>query len=156
MLAPLAHSCGVDEEESLSAPLIKNIDGVPSGAGQLADNRARIAQDRIDQRRFSGVRATDDGERSGGILNFGFWILDFRFGKKAINNFQKIGNTATVSCAYRNGIVETEPREISVQIFVFLVIDLVYNKHDGAFRLPQKFRQLLIDWIQARLRGADE
>src|ERR1700736_5837561 len=109
MFAPLAHPGRVDEEKFLAAPLMKNIDGSPGSAGQLTHDRARIAQNRIDQRRFSGIRAAHDGEGSDRI-DFGFWTLDFGLGKKTIDSFQEIGNSTTVRGAYRNRIVETEPR----------------------------------------------
>ncbi len=67
--APANPGC-VDESEGPVVALIKNVDGVPCCAGQLAYNRTFVVDDRVDQRRFTYVGPTDDGD--------GQWMFDVR------------------------------------------------------------------------------
>ena len=75
MFAAPADSGGVDEQKLFAIPLVGNIDRVASCARQFADNGAFGAHDRIDQRRFADIRATNDSQ-SERIFDFRFSIFD--------------------------------------------------------------------------------
>ena len=58
--------------------------------------------------------------------------------------------------ADRLRIRETKSREIDLQIFVFLMVDLVDDKDDRCLRFAQDSCELLIDWRESILSVDDK
>src|SRR6202030_1066559 len=103
----------------------------------FADDGAGVPQDRVDERRFSGVRFPNDREREWVIFDFRFSIFDWGLRKKAIDRFKEFRYPAAVGGADGDGIVETELCEIRLEVFVVVVIDVIYDKHAYAPRFSQ-------------------
>ena len=62
MFAALPHAGGVDEEKLLRRARTEMSTASRVVPGQFAHDGARIVQDRIDERGFSGIRSPDDGD----------------------------------------------------------------------------------------------
>src|SRR5205823_10386195 len=101
VFAPCANPGCVDQEKFVAGALVADVDSVARRSRQLAHDGAGIAQDGIDERRFPGVRLSDDGEGEGRSY-YGFRISDFGLGKKGIDSFEKTGNAAAVRGADGN------------------------------------------------------
>src|SRR5207248_8422922 len=115
VFASRAHPGRVDEEKALARAFVKNVDGIARRSRQLAHDRPSVAHDRVDERRFSGVRFPDNGERERGIFDFRFSIFDWGLGKKAIDGFKEFRYPAAVGRTDGDGVVEAESREIRLE-----------------------------------------
>ena len=78
MLAPLAHSGGVDEEEFLAGTLVKNVDRVPGRSRDFTHDRPRIAEDR----QYTEAAASPFPADASNLFNF----LALRFSKSFSND----------------------------------------------------------------------
>ena len=63
MFAARTDAGSVDEHKALAPAPVGDVDRVARGPGKMAHDRAAIAQDGVDERRFANVRPTDDRQR---------------------------------------------------------------------------------------------
>src|SRR4029079_14017210 len=119
MLAARAHSRGVAQQKLLAFAFVKNVDRIARRARQLTYDRALAMQDGVNERRFSSVRPTHDGQRERRLVFR--WREVFGEGfrrKKVVNLFEQLSDAASMRGTDPNRVAKAEAGEFHFEIFV--------------------------------------
>ena len=130
-LGRLAHAGRIDEAEGALLRGHGRVDGVARGAGDLADDGARLADDGVEQRRLAGVGTADDGHRDlggrGGRHGFAgplrAGLLD--------QPVEQLGGAEAVRRADDQRLAEAQLVQLLSGAHGARVVDLVGGEHHG-------------------------
>src|ERR1700751_2022504 len=107
VLSPWSHAGGINQEIRFAVAFVGDIDGIPRRAGGLADDRALIPENRINEGRFPDVWAPHNGELEGGSF-CGSGIVRDPFGEVVFDFCNQLSNPAAMSRADGYNILETQ------------------------------------------------
>ncbi len=152
----LAHAGGVDEEIGLAFPCVGDVDGIAGRAGNLADDGARLGDERVDERRFSHVGPADDGQAGGPHWFFRLLRFLFRFVPIGGDGLTQIIQASAMRGRDGKDPLETEPRKFGVEVGLLFAVDLVGRDVDGTLAFAQEARDGLVQRHKARACVDDE
>ena len=118
----------IAEDVMLALILGRDINRVASGACDLADRRAVIVEDLIDERGFSDIRTADQSElERRHLVRF---KLGLEFREERLNDIHKLTDASTVGGADSDEIFKTQARKFKSARLMRLGVHFVDNKND--------------------------
>ena len=113
----------------LAVTLHDGVDGVARRAGNVGHDRAVGAQDAVEQRRFTGVGAADNGhvERVGELVG----DLVLLLGEQGHDIVEQVARAVAVQSRQRRGLTDAERIELpDVIVLAIGVVELVHQQKD--------------------------
>ena len=150
-LSPPLDPCRVHQSDSATAMLEMVVDRIARGAGYVADDRALLAEEAVQEARLADIRATDDrdGHLALSHRRAGAW----REAAKALDeDIEEISGTDAMLRAHRVDGVETERGKLMRCPFPVDVVRLVRDQQDRLAALANQPGNLGIARIRARRR----
>src|SRR5687768_15568431 len=126
-------------------PLMRDVDGIASGSGDRADERAVIAQDGVNERRFADVRSADDGNGERPLRVTALLRAGGSARKQSLDRGDEFRGAAIVFRADRKFGREAELTEFGGVWAVLVDIDFVDDEEDWPAGPSQPARELRID-----------
>ncbi len=144
-LALASNPGGVDEHVAHAVLFEHGVDGIAGGPRHLADQKALVTQEPVDQRRLADVGAADDRDRDPLAARFGFFfLLDHRLGQVGIQSVPELVKPGAVLGRDHDRGAETQPVELVRLELDRLAVALVDHGHDGDAEASQVFADLLV------------
>jgi hypothetical protein len=131
--------------DGLPLPGEGGVERVARGACDVAHNRARLAQDGVQQRRFADIRATDDGDFDGFVGGF---LVRFGRGLRLEvfeGALQHLGDVVPVNRRDGDWLTQPQREELgALALPKFRVVRLVDQQQGRLAPAPQQVGDLLV------------
>jgi hypothetical protein len=118
----------IDDSELTLAPAETRVHGIPSGAGQIADEHALFTQHAVHERRLPDIRTPDDGDAGLG----GLGLLFFGPGRQAFDDLvEQIADALTVFAGDLQNRIEAQLVEVDRSAPRAPIVGLVHGDDHG-------------------------
>ena len=147
------HSGGVDEVILTGLVFKVAVDGVPCGAGHVADDDPLLAQDTVGEGGLAHIGLADDGHLNDVAVLF---LLVLR-GEVLQAGIQQVAGAVAVDGGHGDGVAQTQIVElIEVRVYGAGGVHLVHCQHDGLLRALEHPGHLLVGGGHAGLDVGNE
>ena len=136
-----ADACGIDEVELESEPVELGVDGIARRPGDVGYDITVLSDERIDETRFPGIRATDDSKPRQSLFRL---LLLWPFRESSNQCIEQFA--CSTSRHTRKSVVISQAKVVKFDS-IFLahgIVDLIDGKQHRLGDFPQQFGYFLI------------